>query len=678
MRHTMLIIPCWRQLFFISHILTSLVGVIISQPDFLYQVCSGSGNYTSNSIYKANLDSLLSSLASDTDIAYGFYNSSYGENSDRVNAIALCRGDVELHICRSCVNDSTAKLTQLCPNQKEAIGWYDNCMLRYSNRSISHNMEYLPAFYMWNQNNVSNVDQFNQSLRTLLDSLKGQAASGGSARKFATGNRTGPDFQTVYALVQCTPDLSDLQCINCLDEAAGDIPVCCNGKRGGRVVAASCNLRFEVNRFYNDTIIDAPSPPPIPTSPPLSPPPPPGKDSNTARTVIIIVVPTVIIFVLVIIGICIYLRKREQRKPTEEAEDMDEIRSVESLQYDFETVRVATDNFSDSNKLGQGGFGAVYKGRFSNGEEIAVKRLSRDSGQGEQEFKNEVMLVAKLQHRNLVRLLGFCLSGTERLLVYEFMPNSSLDHFIFDPLKRAHLDWDRRYKIIGGISRGLLYLHEDSRLRIIHRDLKTSNVLLDTEMNPKISDFGMARLFAPDETQGNTSRIVGTYGYMAPEYAMHGHFSIKSDVFSFGVLVLEIITGQRNNCFRNGENVEDLLSYAWKNWRDGTASNLIDSTLRAVSSSMGEIMRCIHIGLLCVQENEADRPTMASVVLMLSSFSLTLSVPSEPAFFMHSRDNPEMPLLREYDSGVTDSSQSKSISTSLSANQASITDLYPR
>ncbi|KAI4370124.1 hypothetical protein MLD38_018505 [Melastoma candidum] len=165
---------------------------------------------------------------------------------------------------------------------------------------------------------------------------------------------------------------------------------------------------------------------------------------------------------------------------------------VESLQFNLHIIVEATENFSDSKKLGQGGLGCVYLGKLPNGQEIAVKRLSRISGQGQIEFKNEVVLLAKLQHRNLVRLLGFCLEGKERLLVYEFVPNSSLDQFIFDPLKRAYLNWDTRSKIITGIARGLMYLHEDSRLRIIHRDLKASNILLDSEMNPKVSDFGMA------------------------------------------------------------------------------------------------------------------------------------------------------------------------------------------
>uniref|UniRef100_A0A2N9GGI6 Uncharacterized protein n=1 Tax=Fagus sylvatica TaxID=28930 RepID=A0A2N9GGI6_FAGSY len=559
------------RLLFLSAICILIVQAI-AQPQFLYNFCLDKGNYTRNSTYQANLNDLLSSLTSNTKIDYGFYNKSYGQNPDKVYALGLCRGDVKPEVCRSCLNNATNLLPLLCPYQKEAIGWYDYCMLRYSFRNIFGIKEDSPTFYMWNTNNVSaNVNQFKQDLRTLLDRKRGQAAAGGSLRKFAVGNATAPNFQTLYALMQCTPDLSELDC--------------------------------------NNASTPSPSPSP-PLAPSLSPP-----LTNTSAA---------------------------------KGAAVDEISSVESLQLDFVTIKIATDNFSDANKLGQGGFGAVYKGMLSNGQVIAVKRLSKESGQGDLEFKNEVVLVAKLQHRNLVRLLGFCLERKERLLIYEFVPNASLDHFIFDPIRRTHLDWTIRYKIIGGIARGLLYLHEDSRLRIIHRDLKASNVLLDSEMNPKISDFGMARLFALDQSEGNTSRIVGTYGYMAPEYVMHGQFSVKSDVFSFGVLVLEIVSGQKNSCFRNGENIEDLRSFAWKNWKDGTTSNLVDPTLKDVSTT--EIMRCIHIGLLCVQENVADRPTMASIVLMLSSYSMTLPIPSKPAFFMHSNTESNIFLQLENDS----------------------------
>ncbi|XP_030451971.2 cysteine-rich receptor-like protein kinase 10 [Syzygium oleosum] len=342
-------------------------------------------------------------------------------------------------------------------------------------------------------------------------------------------------------------------------------------------------------------------------------------------------------------------------------EVVDEISTAESLQFDFGTIRAATDNFSDSKKLGQGGFGAVYMGQLSNGQEIAVKRLSQNSSQGELEFKNEVMLLARLQHRNLVRLLGFCLEGVEQLLIYEFMPNSSLDQFIFDPLKRANLNWDRRHKIIMGVARGMLYLHEDSRLRIIHRDLKASNILLDSDMNPKISDFGMARLFELDQTRAETNRIVGTYGYMAPEYVIHGTFSVKSDVFSFGVLVLEIVSGQKNTFYHMGDDIEALIGYVWKNWREGSISNIIDPSISSGSST--EIARCIHIGLLCVQEDVASRPTMTSVLLMLNSHSVSLQVPSRPALFMHSGIEFDM---------------HRSKSNQLSKNEAFMIEPYPQ
>ncbi|KAK2980467.1 hypothetical protein RJ640_015990 [Escallonia rubra] len=490
-------------------ILNFLVSLITPQSEFKFNLCSNSTNYTTDSTYETNLKALLSSIPTSSDLnSDGFFNASIGRNPDQVYAIGLCRGDLAVASCRSCLNDSIQALTQACPNQKEAGRWHDNCMLRFSNRNILGSMDDSYVYVGRGINNATNETQLNVVLGNLLTPLRNGAAAGG-VRKYAADVADYTSLFKIYAVEQCTPDISVMDCGRCLDVARTD-------------------------------------------------------------------------------------------------------------------------------------------GSLQNGQEIAVKRLSRDSGQGDLEFKNEVLLVAKLQHRNLVRLL--------------------------DPTKRGQLDWDRRYKIIGGVARGLLYLHEDSRLRIIHRDLKASNVLLDKEMNPKIADFGMARLFELDETQGDTNRIVGTYGYMAPEYVMHGQFSVKSDVFSFGVLVLEIVSGQKNSCFRIGENVEDLLSYAWKYWREGTDSNLIDPVLRANSGSIRDIKRCIHIGLLCVQENVASRPTMASVVLMLNSFSITLSLPSEPAFFMHSSIDPEIPLLHEYSSGAKDSGQSTSKSAHFSENEASISD----
>ncbi|KAL3740453.1 hypothetical protein ACJRO7_021700 [Eucalyptus globulus] len=310
------------------------------------------------------------------------------------------------------------------------------------------------------------------------------------------------------------------------------------------------------------------------------------------------------------------------------ARDAKQVGGADILVFKFSSIEAATNCFSEGNKLGLGGFGPVYKGKLFGGQEIAVKRLSRKSSQGIEEFKNEVMLIAKLQHRNLVRLLGFCIKGEDKMLIYEYMPNRSLDRFIFDPVKRVQLNWKTRFEIIEGIARGLLYLHRDSRLRIIHRDLKASNILLDEEMNPKISDFGMARIFGTNENEASTNRVVGTYGYMSPEYAMEGLFSVKSDVYSFGILLLEIITSKKNFGFRTPEH-SSLIIYAWHHLKEGKGMELIDPCIRDTCST-DEVLRCIQVGLLCVQDSAPNRPAMPSVMLLLKSETVDLPFPKLP------------------------------------------------
>ncbi|XP_042450693.1 G-type lectin S-receptor-like serine/threonine-protein kinase At4g27290 isoform X2 [Zingiber officinale] len=285
--------------------------------------------------------------------------------------------------------------------------------------------------------------------------------------------------------------------------------------------------------------------------------------------------------------------------------------------YDLSTIKAATNDFSIDNKLGEGGFGVVYM--LQDGQKIAVKKLSRHSLQGPSEFQNELSLIAKLQHRNLLRVLGSCIQGDERLIILEYMENKSLDSFIYDKTKGALLSWQMRLEIINGIARGLLYLHQDSILRIIHRDLKPSNILLDKDMTPKISDFGTARIFEGDGAPMNaTTRPVGTFGYMAPEYLAHGLFSFKSDVFSFGVLVLEILSGKRNMVFNQTDMSSNLLVQAYTLWKEGRSLELLDDALDC-SYPIIEILRCIRMALLCVQENSEDRPAMTEVVMMLAS-----------------------------------------------------------
>ncbi|CAN1268185.1 Cysteine-rich receptor-like protein kinase 10 [Linum perenne] len=642
------------------------------------------GNYTADSVYQRNLNNLLTSFtaAPTPTTTPGFYNFSSGQNPDRVNGIGFCRGNVRTEDCRACMRDAARQILDDCPYQKAAVGFYDFCMIRYSDRFIFGVLDSDPVtFYIRNGQNTANPIRFNATVDTLLTRLRKVAVSSPPVKNFATGMERQGVFVTVYGLVQCSPDLSGHLCDECLVGAIGQIPRFSGGRVGGRVINPNCNLRFETSQFYADSEV------PPTTLVPLSPSIPrtspsleeidyvsmfAGNDgSKNMSQIVAIVVPIVGILILVsILFLFCYGRNLTRlritmKRSSQNDMTLNEVSNDEGLQLDFDTIKVATNNFASGRKLGEGGFGAVYKGTLSNGEDVAVKRLAKGSRQGDLEFKNEVNLVARLKHRNLVRLLGFCLEGRERLLMYEYMPNASLDHFLFNKDKQVNLDWERRYKIIVGITRGLIYLHQDSRLRVIHHDLKASNILLDADTNPKISDFGMARLFDIDETHRNTSRIVGTYGYMAPEYAMHGLFLVKSDVFSFGVMILEIVSGQNCYSFHHGSSKVDLLSYAWTNWKDESYTNFIDPSLGNVSRN--ELERCIHIGLLCVQENPNDRPTMASVALMMTNGSMSLQVPSKPAFF--TQDNTDtVEFVEGASSACTDSSKP----------DVSITELYPR
>ncbi|XP_047948649.1 G-type lectin S-receptor-like serine/threonine-protein kinase At4g27290 isoform X5 [Salvia hispanica] len=306
---------------------------------------------------------------------------------------------------------------------------------------------------------------------------------------------------------------------------------------------------------------------------------------------------------------------------------------LELPMIEMATIVQATNNFSMENMIGVGGFGPVYKGNMPSGEEIAVKRLSRCSRQGIEEFRSEVMMIAKLQHRNLIRVLGCGIEEEERMLIYEYLQNKSLDYFVFDHTRRTLLTWPKRYDIIMGIARGLLYLHHDSRLKIIHRDLKTSNILLDGNLTPKISDFELARIFQEDQSLAKTKRVVGTYGYMAPEYLMDGKYSEKSDIFSLGVVLLEIISGKRNRGYEHSDHYHNLLGHAWLLWQENRIVELMDECLYDTFAEC-EVKRCMQVGLLCVQKFAEDRPVMSSVVSMLGSDGAVLPEPKEPGFFM--------------------------------------------
>ncbi|KAL1190769.1 Cysteine-rich receptor-like protein kinase 24 [Cardamine amara subsp. amara] len=619
--------------------------VLISSCSVSAQIClNRSGFFTANGTYDLNRRLMLSSLPSNVTANDGFYTTWIGQDPNRAYGLGMCVPGTDAKSCSDCIVSSSDRLLKNCTNQIEAIDWRmatTLCHVRYSNRSFYGllGMEILRSEH-YTRDFQDNLTDLEITWEALMIGVIDQASSlyyAAGTKKLESSSST-----NVYSFVQCSKDISLQNCTKCLQQNVIEYRSCCRGRQGGVIARPSCFIRWEIYPFLG--LFDNPSPR-IKG----------GKRVSTGTIVAIVVVP------ILLLALGFYLCKKREAYKSFTTENgyfsvakrfretfgtaalenaTDDIANSGSLQFEFKTIEAATSHFHNINKLGHGGFGEVYKGTFPNGAEVAVKRLSKTSGQGEEEFKNEVFLVAKLQHRNLVRLLGFSVKGEEKILVYEFLHNKSLDHFLFDPVKKVQLDWTRRYNIIEGITRGILYLHQDSRLTIIHRDLKASNILLDADMNPKISDFGMARNFRVDQTEDTTGRVVGTFGYMPPEYVTNGQFSTKSDVYSFGVLILEIIGGKRNSSFNDIDgSISNLVTYVWRLWNNESLLELVDAAI-GENYDRNEVIRCIHIGLLCVQENPVDRPTMSTVFHMLTNTSITLPVPQPPGFVFRVRSDP--------------------------------------
>ncbi|OWM65970.1 hypothetical protein CDL15_Pgr015395 [Punica granatum] len=444
---------------------------------------------SNSSLYKKNVENLLSTLKSKNVSIYdsGFDYAMAGQGTtEQVYGLFLCRGDLSSAECKACISTASEGILLSCPGYKESTIWYDLCMMTYKYDPIFYTMRD-ETYAWWYDYNISDATatSINKLLNVTLDALIPKAASGLAGKKFAVNKTNFTESYPLYTLAQCTPDLTDGECKVCLQKAVGWLP---QGKQGAISVVSSCNIRYDNKLFYNETAVSL-----MESAPTAAGDINPGKRKLSTGVIVAIIIAAITVTVVLFLILRCFLRKRHGFKQYKNVAK--DIKTAEAMQFDFASIQAATNNFSADNKLGEGGFGVVYKGRLQDGQDAAVKRLFRSSAQGTAEFKNEVEVVAKLQHRNLVRLLGFCMEGEEKILVFEYMPNGSLDYFLFDSEKRGLLDWSRRYSIISEIAQGMLYLHEYSRLRIIHRDLKISNILLDANMDPKISDFGMARIF---------------------------------------------------------------------------------------------------------------------------------------------------------------------------------------
>ncbi|KAL6656698.1 hypothetical protein ACP70R_004478 [Stipagrostis hirtigluma subsp. patula] len=627
-----------------------MVLALLQPPAAAPQVttCDG-GTYTANDTFQANLERLAASLPANASAApSGFANNSAGAAPDQVYALALCRGDTNASTCSACVASAFQDARRGCPLYKGVTVYRDDCVLRFSGERFLGFLE--PDQWVVSElvpetdtaPGSVNAPQawFAAAVSAILTAVVDHAAAATSSnvstptrKYFATGEE---DFDPkIYGLAQCALVLTPTQCRSCL----GYLLWQATGYLSGRPQWIStfvvwCNLRYSVRPVYDGGAmlrLQAPRAPAaalIPGS--ATPESGAGKKKNGAAISAGAASCGVLLLILSAISVLLFQRRI---KATKSDHPLMEISRAKCTIFDLPTLQEATENFSEKNKLGEGGFGTVYKLMLHN----------------------EVLLLAELQHKNLVRLQGFCSHQNDTLLVYEYIKNGSLDRFLFaDANTGKALNWEQQHNIILGIAKGILYLHEDSSMRIIHRDLKTNNILLDDDMAPKIADFGLARLLGEGHTNSQTSRAAGTLGYMAPEYVMLGTVSPKIDIFSFGVLVLEIVT-RRSNCSYDDHSAVNLLSDVWDYWTKGTISQMLDESLDGYSRS--QALRCIHVGLLCVQADPDHRPHISSVIFMLTRDSMELQSPAQPAFFF-GRESSVASISMERSSYVYDRSGS--------------------
>ncbi|XP_051215547.1 cysteine-rich receptor-like protein kinase 6 isoform X1 [Lolium perenne] len=590
------------------------------------------GTYNPNSAYSSNLGSLADDLiarATDSHSATG----TAGTGSEKVYGAVLCRGDSTGADCGRSLREAfdgtinASSTGAVCALHRDVALYSELYQLRLSDQDFLSTFSNAPEWVDGTNLNLvpaAETRQFDELVSKLTRTLAETAAT--RPDRYATTDAPWSSEERqrkLYGLAQCTQDMPPQRCRACLGGLFAEMrQKIGSGRMGGAIHGARCTLRYETGtQFFTAT----------------------GQHKGHALLIIGTVYSLLILSTRLLFCVLYIIRRRKKGKinSTEQPKNIDEILRLWKMEdtgsefalYDFSQIADATDNFAPAKILGEGGFGPVYKGVFPDGQKVAIKKLAAQSRQGLMEFKNEIQLVAKLQHRNLVMLLGCCVHGEEKILIYEYMTNKSLDYFIFDPIRRTSLNWMIRFKIVEGVAQGLLYLHEHSRLRIIHRDLKASNILLDSELNPKISDFGMARIFPSDATQEKASRLVGTYGYMAPEYAFGGLLSIKSDVFSFGVLLLEIISGKRSAGFQHSGDGEfpNLLQYAWQMWKEGRWHEFVDQSF-GDEYKPGDMRKYLTLALMCVQVKAVDRPTMSDIVAMLGSDDITIPEPRQPAY----------------------------------------------
>ncbi|KAL3347398.1 hypothetical protein AABB24_021197 [Solanum stoloniferum] len=538
-----------------------------------------------------------------------------GTGPDTSYGLAQCYGDLSLPDCLLCYAKARTVLPTCFPNNLGRI-YLDGCFMRAENYTFYD--QYLgPEDMHVCGNRTTKGALFQQNARQAVRQAVVNAPTNNRYAR-AQVSVPGPSDETAYVLADCWKTLSTSSCAACLQNASASMLGCLPWSEG-RALYTGCFMRYSDTNFLNANSTS-------------------GGSSSRGKVVVIVVVSSVVVLgVAAFIGFGVWKNKQIQkkRKGAADVEKLVKTLHQNNLNFKYSTLDKATRSFDEANKLGQGGFGTVYKGVLADGKEIAVKRLFFNNKHRAADFYNEVNIISSVHHKNLTRLLGYSTSGPESLLVYELLPNQSLDRFIFDPIKGKALNWEKRFEIIIGTAEGMVYLHENTNTRIIHRDIKASNILLDSRFRAKIADFGLVRSFQEDKSHISTA-LAGTLGYMAPEYLARGQLTEKADVYSFGVLLLEIVTGRQNNKRNNTEYTVSLVSDVWEHFQRGIVEELFDPNLMLhkhhTINVKNEVARVLHVGLLCTQEIPTLRPSMSKALQMFVKKDEELPPPTKPPF----------------------------------------------
>ncbi|CAM0879247.1 unnamed protein product [Alopecurus aequalis] len=631
-----------RFLFTLLSAISSLSGLYGQDYVPLKARCSNTDTYTTSSPYQVNLFKLMGDLKTDALNNGGFANSTVGEAPDKVFGLIMCYADHDLTQCQKCLRSAAAGgLPHTCPFSRVAMATYDACILMYSYESffsVANTTIVVASFLPNSPPDVVDVASMNETRSKLMSRLAVEAA--GSSLRWTNGsdpyrNSQGM-MQEIYGLTQCTRDLNKSECIRCFADL---IPALMSeklivNKSYGGLYAYSCYMRFQVDSPITPITI-------FPVAQPASSTPSPTAPATASSRRALVVGATVgsIVPFTIFAGISIWFGLRRRRQNESAREEEKELFDEQPMEPEFDQgmgprrfryneLAVATKYFSDDGKLGEGGFGSVYHGYLKDEDlHVAVKRISKTSKQGKKEYVAEVTVISRLRHRNLVQLIGWCHGGGELLLVYELMPNGSLDMHIHN--QETILSWPLRYEIVLGLGSALLYLHQDWEQCVLHRDIKPSNLMLDASFNVKLGDFGLARLV--QHGQGShTTVLAGTMGYMDPESMVSGRASTESDVYSFGVVILEIACGRRPLMVLRGNEAytKHLVQFVWELYGAGRILDAADARLNDDLDSQ-EMERVMITGLWCTHPDRSLRPSIRQAMNVLRGEALLPILPDK-------------------------------------------------